>query len=58
MNISVVDAGANRTAFARMDHTWLGSLDISIKKAKRAYFFRYANWRLRQGFTAWRLALQ
>lgn len=39
MNIAVVDAGANLTAFARMDGAWLGSLDISIKKAKTARFF-------------------
>lgn len=39
MNIAVVDAGANLTAFVRMDGAWLGSLDISIKKAKTARFF-------------------
>jgi uncharacterized protein GlcG (DUF336 family) len=39
MNIAVVDAGANLTAFVRMDDAWLGSLDISIKKAKTARFF-------------------
>jgi len=39
MNIAIVDAGANLTAFARMDGAWLGSVDISIKKAKTARFF-------------------
>jgi len=39
MNIAVVDAGANLVAFSRMDGAWLGSLDISIKKAKTARFF-------------------
>ncbi|MCL4106225.1 UNVERIFIED_CONTAM: hypothetical protein GTU68_061067 [Idotea baltica] len=39
MNIAVVDAGANLLAFVRMDGAWLGSLDISIKKAKTARFF-------------------
>jgi uncharacterized protein GlcG (DUF336 family) len=39
MNIALVDAGANLVAFARMDGAWLGSLDISIKKAKTARFF-------------------
>ena len=39
MNIAVVDAGANLTAFARMDGAWLGSLDIAIKKAKTARYF-------------------
>ena len=39
MNIAVVDGGANLVAFARMDGAWLGSLDISQKKAKTARFF-------------------
>ena len=34
MNITVVDAGANMVAFVRMDGAWLGSADISLKKAK------------------------
>lgn len=39
MNIAIVDAGANLVAFVRMDGAWLGSLDISIKKAKTARYF-------------------
>lgn len=39
MNICVVDAGANMLAFVRMDGAWLGSADISLKKAKTARFF-------------------
>ena len=39
MNIAVVDAGANLVAFARMDDAWLGSLDISMKKARTARYF-------------------
>jgi len=39
MDIAVVDAGANLKAFLRMDDAWLGSIDISIKKAKTARFF-------------------
>ena len=39
MNIAVVDEGANLVSFHRMDNAWLGSLDISIKKAKTARFF-------------------
>ncbi len=39
MNISIVDTGANILAFARMDGAWLGSADISLKKAKTARFF-------------------
>jgi uncharacterized protein GlcG (DUF336 family) len=33
MNVAVVDAGGNLIAFARMDGAWMGSIDISIKKA-------------------------
>ena len=39
MNIAIVDAGANLKGFARMEGAWLGSIDISIKKAKTARFF-------------------
>lgn len=33
MNIAVVDTGGNLVAHVRMDNAWLGSIDISIKKA-------------------------
>ncbi len=33
MNIAVVDAGGNLISHVRMDGAWLGSIDISIKKA-------------------------
>jgi len=39
MDICVVDAGANLVAFARMDGAWIGSIDISQKKAKTAAWF-------------------
>ena len=39
MDIAVVDAGGNLKAFIRMDGAWLGSIDISIKKAKTARYF-------------------
>ena len=39
MDICVVDAGGNLKAFARMDGAWIGSIDISIRKAKTARFF-------------------
>ena len=39
MDIAIVDAGGNLKAFARMDGAWIGSIDISIKKAKTARFF-------------------
>lgn len=39
MNIAIVDAGGNLKAFARMEGAFLGSVDISIKKAKTARLF-------------------
>ncbi len=39
MDIAIVDAGANLKAFLRMDEAWIGSIDISIKKARTARFF-------------------
>lgn len=39
MNIAIVDSGANLVAFAKMDGAWLGSIDISIKKAETARYF-------------------
>lgn len=39
MNIAVVDGGGNLKAFMRMDGAWLGSIDISIRKARTARFF-------------------
>ncbi|CAN5767922.1 heme-binding protein [soil metagenome] len=33
MNVAVVDAGGNLIAFERMTNAWLGSIDISQKKA-------------------------
>jgi uncharacterized protein GlcG (DUF336 family) len=39
MNIAVVDAGANLKTFVRMDGAWLGSVDISMRKARTARFF-------------------
>lgn len=42
MNIAVVDAGGNLKAFTRMDGAWLGSIDISIRKARTARYFDMA----------------
>ena len=41
MDIAVVDSGGNLKAFVRMDGAWLGSIDISIKKAKTAIWFGF-----------------
>lgn len=42
MNIAVADAGGNLVSHARMDGAWLGSIDISIKKAYTARAFNIA----------------
>ena len=39
MDIAVIDAGGNLKTFARMDGAWLGSIDISIRKARTARWF-------------------
>src|SRR5208282_6090968 len=39
MNIAVVDTGTHLKGFARMDGAWLGSADISIRKARTARLF-------------------
>jgi uncharacterized protein GlcG (DUF336 family) len=39
MDIAIVDAGGNLKAFVRHDGAWLGSIDISQKKAKTARWF-------------------
>jgi uncharacterized protein GlcG (DUF336 family) len=39
MNIAVVDTGGNLVAHVRMDDAWVGSIDISIKKAWTARAF-------------------
>jgi uncharacterized protein GlcG (DUF336 family) len=33
MNVAVVDEGGNLVAHVRMDNAWIGSIDISMKKA-------------------------
>jgi uncharacterized protein GlcG (DUF336 family) len=42
MNIAVADAGGNLVAHVRMDRAWIGSIDISIKKAFTARAFDIA----------------
>jgi uncharacterized protein GlcG (DUF336 family) len=39
MNVAVADAGGNLVAHVRMDDAWIGSIDISIKKAFTARAF-------------------
>jgi uncharacterized protein GlcG (DUF336 family) len=42
MNIAVADEGGNLVSHVRMDGAWLGSIDISIKKAYTARAFDIA----------------
>ena len=42
MNIAVADAGGNLVSHARMDNAWIGSIDISIKKAYTSRAFEIA----------------
>jgi uncharacterized protein GlcG (DUF336 family) len=42
MNIAIADAGGNLVAHVRMDGAWIGSIDISIKKAFTARAFDIA----------------
>jgi uncharacterized protein GlcG (DUF336 family) len=40
VNITVLDAGAHLKAFSRMDGAVLGSIDISMRKARTAVLFQ------------------
>ncbi len=40
MNIAVVDCGGNLISHVRMDEAWIGSIDISIKKAYTSVAFK------------------
>jgi uncharacterized protein GlcG (DUF336 family) len=42
MNIAVADEGGNLVAHVRMDGAWIGSVDISIKKAYTSRAFDIA----------------
>ena len=42
MNIAIADAGGNLISHVRMDGAWIGSIDISIKKAYTSRAFNIA----------------
>ena len=42
MNIAVADSGGNLVTHVRMDEAWIGSIDISIKKAYTSRAFDIA----------------
>jgi uncharacterized protein GlcG (DUF336 family) len=39
MCIAVLDSGGHLKAFARMDHAWLGSIDVAARKARTSVLF-------------------
>ncbi|MDP7639520.1 MAG: heme-binding protein [Candidatus Hydrogenedentes bacterium] len=43
MNVTILDAGGHLKAFARMDGAYLGSIDVSMKKAKASILFQTAS---------------
>lgn len=48
VNIAILDSGAHLKAFARMDGSILGSIDIALKKAKTAVLFELATEQVRE----------
>ncbi|WP_239308983.1 MULTISPECIES: heme-binding protein [unclassified Frankia] len=42
MNIAIVDAGGHLVQFVRMDDAWLDPINIALKKARTAAYFRTA----------------
>tara|TARA_R110001583_G_scaffold134394_2_gene286098 strand:+ start:8103 stop:8519 length:417 start_codon:yes stop_codon:yes gene_type:complete len=42
VNIAIYDAGSNLLAFQKMDGALLGSIDVSLKKARSAVLFQAA----------------
>ncbi|MFD3524998.1 heme-binding protein [Streptomyces sp. NPDC058653] len=40
MNVAVVDDAGHLLHFSRMEDAWLGSIDIAIRKARTAVYFK------------------
>ena len=53
MNIAVVDNGGDLIANERMDGAWIGSIDISIKKAFTSRAFDISTKRFSNSMPAW-----
>ena len=51
MNIAVADSGGNLVAHVRMDDAWIGSIDISMKKAYTSRAFDIATKDLAHSFS-------
>ena len=39
VSVAILDAGGNLKAFLRMDGSWLGSIDVALKKARTSVLF-------------------
>ena len=46
MNVTILDAGGHLKAFARMEGSFLGSIDVSMKKAKASILFQMPSGKL------------
>lgn len=46
MNVTILDAGGHLKAFARMEGAYLGSIDVSMKKAKASILFQMPSGKL------------
>lgn len=53
MNIAAVDSGGNLIAHERMDGAWMGSIDISIKKAFASHAFDISTKELAKNSAWW-----
>src|SRR5882724_12371653 len=58
MNIAVADEGGNIVTNIRMDNAWIGSIDISMKKAYTSRAFDIENHRFGKAFTVRRPVLR
>jgi uncharacterized protein GlcG (DUF336 family) len=58
MNIAVADEGGNIVAHIRMNNAWIGSIDISMKKAYTSRAFDIATIRFGKAFSVGRPVLR
>ena len=58
MNIAVADEGGNIVAHVRMDNAWIGSIDISMKKAYTSRAFDIETKELAKAFSIGRPVLR
>jgi uncharacterized protein GlcG (DUF336 family) len=58
MNIAVADEGGNIVAHIRMDNAWIGSVDVSMKKAYTSRAFENCDHRFGKAFSVRRPVLR